>query len=43
MIHLDTSIAITFLNGRSEQVRRHFDPAHDADVAIGLSIIATTS
>lgn len=39
MIHLDTNVAIALLNGRSEQVRRHFDAAHDAGVAMGLSVI----
>jgi len=39
MIHLDTNVAIALLNGRSQQVRAHFDAARVAGSPIGLSSI----
>jgi tRNA(fMet)-specific endonuclease VapC len=39
MIHLDANVAIALLNGRPQQVRRHFDAARDAQITIRLSSI----
>lgn len=39
MIHLDTNVAITILNRRSEQVRSRFDAAREANTPIFMSVI----
>ncbi|MCL2715131.1 MAG: PIN domain-containing protein [Alphaproteobacteria bacterium] len=39
MIHLDTTVTIALLNGRPEQVRKHFAAARKAGTCIGMSVI----